>query len=160
MAEKEKGSINIALRNALDELKGEKSIIKVFLDDEEYPFGEFASPVKIRLDTTRMVDGKHTLKIVAKSTDGSEGIRIIPFEVKNGPTIAVVGLNDNDVVNEEFSVTINAYGSERKDKFIIVGSETPKAIPFWVWLMVIAFIAYGLYYIIMYWEPGLYESFF
>lgn len=135
-------------------------IIKIFLDDDPIPFAEFIPPVKFVLDTTKIPDGKHLLKIVAKSTDGIEGIRMIPFEVRNGPAIAVVGLKENEVVNEQIPITVNAYGSEKKDVFVITGSETPKAVPAWVWALLIAFVGFALFYCIMYWNPGLYKSFF
>jgi len=134
-------------------------IIKVFLDDDPTPFAEFSPPVKFIFDTTKIPDGKHQLKIVAKSTDNVEGIRTIPFEVRNGPAIAVVGLKEHEIVNEQIPITINAYGSERKDVFVVTGSETPKAIPSWVWALLIAFVAFALFYLIMYWKPDLYKSF-
>ena len=62
----------------------EKSSIIIFLDDETEPIGEFLSPVNFELNTNKMVDGKHTLKIVSKDPGGKEGIRYIPFVVKNG----------------------------------------------------------------------------
>lgn len=137
----------------------DNSIIKIFLDDDPIPFAEFSPPIKFVFDTTKILDGKHQLKIVAKSTDNVEGIRTIPFEVRNGPAIAVVGLKENETVNEQISITINAYGSERKDIFVVTGSETPKAIPAWVWALLIAFVAFALFYLIMYWKPDLYKSF-
>lgn len=138
----------------------DKRKIKVFLDDDPKPFASFAPPVKITLDTTKIPDGKHNLRIVAKSSDGVEGVRNIPFIVRNGPEISVVGLKDNETVDTQVPLIINAYGSETKDYFVIRGSETPKAIPAWVWALVIMFIAFGLFYLIMYWDPELYKSFF
>lgn len=138
----------------------DKRLIKVFLDDDPAPFAEFSPPVKFVFDTTKIPDGKHTLRIVAKSTDGVEGVRTVPFEVRNGPAIQVVGLKDNEVVNEQFPITINAYGSERRDVFVVTGSETPKAIPAWVWALVITFVGFALFYTIMYWNSDLYKSFF
>ncbi|HLV47221.1 MAG TPA: hypothetical protein VKY32_09300 [Flavobacterium sp.] len=134
-------------------------IIKVFLDDEPKAFAEFTPPVKFILDTTKITDGKHTLKIVAKSTNNVEGIRLIPFEVRNGPSISVVGLKENEVINEQIPITINSYGSERNDVFVITGSETPKAIPTWVWALLIAFLGFALFYLVMYLKPDLYKSF-
>lgn len=135
-------------------------IIKVFLDEDPKPFASFAPPVKIVLDTTKIPDGKHILKIVAKSSNGIEGIREIPFVVRNGPAISVVGLKDNETVDTQVPLIINAYGSETKDFFVIKGSETPKAIPAWVWALLIGFFGFGLFYLIMYWSPELYKSFF
>lgn len=137
----------------------DKRIVKVFLDDEPRPFAEFAPPVKFVLDTTKISDGKHKLRIVARSSKGVEGIKIVPFEVQNGPTIHVVGLKDNEVVDTQTPITINAYGSETNDSFVIRGSETPKAIPAWVWALLIIFAAFGLFYFIMYWTPEFYKSF-
>lgn len=134
-------------------------LIKVFLDDDPVPFAAFKPPVKFVLDTTKIPDGKHELKIVAKSTDDVEGIKIIPFEVRNGPAIDVVGLRNNDIINEQIPITINAYGSERKDFFIVSGSETPKGIPTWIWVLVILFVGYALFYLLMFLEPHLYKSF-
>lgn len=138
----------------------DKRIIKVFLDDDSTPFAEFKPPVKMMLDTTKITDGKHKLKIIAKSTDGVEGIKIVPFEVRNGPAIDLVGLKENDVVDDKVTLTINAYGSERKDFFVVTGSETPKGIPSWVWAILIGFFGWALFYAIMYWSPDNYSSFF
>ncbi|MCR9228259.1 MAG: cytochrome C [Flavobacteriaceae bacterium] len=135
-------------------------IIKVYLDAEPRPFAEFSPPVKFVLDTTKIPDGKHSLRIVARSSNNVEGIRTIPFEVRNGPEIAVVGLKDNEVVDTLVSITINAYGSETNDSFVIRGSETPKAIPAWVWALLVIFVGFALFYAIMYWNPELYKSFF
>lgn len=135
-------------------------IIKVFLDGDSKPFATFAPPVKITLDTTKIPDGKHTLRIVAKSSNGIEGIREVSFVVRNGPSISVVGLKDNETVDTQVPLIINAYGSETNDFFVIKGSETPKAIPAWVWVLLIMVFGYGLFYIIMYWSPDLYKSFF
>ncbi len=135
-------------------------IIKIFLDKDPAPFAEFVPPVKFVFDTTKIPDGPHELRIVAKSTNNVEGIRVIPFEVRNGPAIAVVGLQENEIVNEQIPITINAYGSERKDVFVVTGSETPKAIPAWVWALLISFVGFALFYFIMYWSPELYKSFF
>lgn len=134
-------------------------VIKVFLDEDPQPFASFAPPVKMVLDTTKIPDGDHTLKIVARSSDGVEGVRKIPFVVRNGPAIQVVGLKDNETVDTQVPLIINAYGSESKDFFVIKGSETPKAIPAWVWVLVLSFIAFGVFYLIMFWTQDFYKSF-
>lgn len=134
--------------------------IRVFLDSDPQPFAEFESPVKFILDTTKIPDGKHEMKIVSTSSSGKEGIKIIPFEVRNGPMIYVLGIKNNDTVSDKIPVTINAYGSEKSERFVITGSETPRAIPQFIWIMVIAFIAFGLFYLALYWKPDFYKSFF
>lgn len=135
-------------------------IVKVYLDDEVQPFAEFAPPVQFVLDTTKIPDGEHKLKIIANSSNNVEGVRIIPFKVQNGPEISVEGLDDNETINTQTAVVINAYGSETNDRFIIRGSENTKPIPAWIWAMCIAILAFGLYYGILYWTPEFYKSFF
>jgi hypothetical protein len=134
--------------------------IKIFLDADPKPFAEFAPPVKFVLDTTKIPDGKHILKILAKSTSGKEGIKTISFEVRNGPDISVVGIKEGEVVNQQLPITVNSYGSERNDFFMIRGSETPKAIPAWVWALVISFVGFAVFYFIMFWNSELYKSYF
>ncbi|HET8860755.1 cytochrome C [Marivirga sp.] len=144
----------------IDNSSEENRLIKVFLDEENEPFAEFRPPVKFVLDTTKIPDGKHKLKIVAKSSSNVEGVKEIPFEVKNGPEISVVGLKSGEIIDDQVSITLNAYGSEKRDEFVVTGSETPKGIPAWVWALVIAFIGFALFYFIMYSTPEFYESFF
>jgi len=138
----------------------EKQLIKVFLDEEQKPFAQFYPPVKFEIDTTRIPDGKHCLRFVAKSSSSIEGVKEVPFEVRNGPDITVVGISPNEIVDSRVSITLNAYGSERKDGFVISGSETPKGIPAWVWALLISFIGFALFYFIMYSTPEFYKSFY
>src|SRR5690606_27293558 len=134
-------------------------IIKVFLDDEPKAFAEFTPPVKFILDTTKISDGRHILHIVDISSNNVKCTWSILIEVRNGPSIRVVGLKENEVINEQIPITINSYGSERNDVFVITGSETPKAIPTWVWALLIAFLGFALFYLVMYLKPDLYKSF-
>ncbi|KAA9037169.1 cytochrome C [Ginsengibacter hankyongi] len=128
----------------------DRSTIFIFLDEEPKPIAEFVSPVNFELDTRKMVDGKHTLKIVSKDPTGKEGIRIIPFEVRNGPAIAIEGIKENAVVDGVVPLMVNAYGKGDQTKFLIEGSETPQSIPSWVWILIIGFTGWVLYYLITY----------
>lgn len=128
----------------------DKSKIVVFIDDEEQPVAAFTSPVNFELDTRKLVDGKHTLKIVSKDPSGKEGIRLIPFEVRNGPAIDVEGIRENAVVDGVLPIMINAYGKGDQKMFLIEGSETPKSIPSWVWILIIGFAGWALYYLLTY----------
>lgn len=128
----------------------DKSKIVVFIDDEEQPVAAFTSPVNFELDTRKLVDGKHTLKIVSKDPSGKEGIRVIPFEVRNGPAIDVEGIRENAVVDGVLPIMINAYGKGDQKVFLIEGSETPKSIPSWVWILIIGFAGWALYYLFTY----------
>ena len=137
-----------------------KRKVTVFLDDEKVPFGVFEPPAKVILDTTKIADGKHELKIKATSSLGIEGVRVIPFEVRNGPEISVVGLKENEIIQSNTAITINAYGSETSESFIIKGSETPKAVPSWIWACIVMFVAFAIFYFITHWNIDGYKSFF
>jgi hypothetical protein len=128
----------------------DKSKIVVFMDDDEQPIAAFISPVNFELDTRKLVDGKHTLRIVSKDPSGKEGIRLIPFEVRNGPAIDVEGIKENAVVDGVLPIMINAYGKGDQKIFFIEGSETPKSIPSWVWILIIGFAGWALYYLFSY----------
>ena len=128
----------------------DKSTIFIFLDEEPKPIAEFISPVNFELDTRKMVDGKHILKIVSRDPTGKEGLRIVPFEVRNGPSIAIEGIKENAVVDGVLPIMINAYGKGDQKRFLIEGSETPQSIPSWVWILIIGFAGWVLYYLITY----------
>ncbi|MET4080564.1 hypothetical protein ABIB40_000508 [Pedobacter sp. UYP30] len=128
----------------------EKSTILIFLDDDVKPLAEVVSPVNFELDTRKIVDGKHTLKIVSKDPHGKEGLRLIPFEVRNGPAISIEGISENDVVDGVLPIMINAYSKGDSKVFYIEGSETPQSIPAWVWILIIGFVGWALFYLIRY----------
>lgn len=129
-----------------------KSKIRIFLDDNPQPIAEVVSPINFELDTRRLVDGPHTLKIVGRDPTGKEGIRIIPFVVRNGPAIEVEGIVENAVVDGVVPVMVNAYGKGDQRSFLIEGSETPQSIPSWVWVLIIGFAGWALYYLFRYLE--------
>jgi len=128
----------------------DKSIIYIFIDNDEKPIVELVSPVNFELDTTKLVDGKHTLKIVSREPTGKEGIRLVPFEVRNGPAIAIEGIKENAVVDGILPLMINAYGKGDQKNFLIIGSETPQSIPAWVWILIITFAGWAIYYVVSY----------
>ena len=136
-----------------------KRTVSLILDNEKIPFGVFEPPVKLVLDTTKIPDGKHELKINAISSSGIQSVRTIPFEVRNGAEIAVVGLKDHEIIESNTAIIINAYGSETSESFIIRGSETPKAIPSWVWACIIVFVSFAAFYFITHWNMETYKSF-
>jgi len=124
----------------------DNSTIILFLDDGIRPIAQLMSPVQFELDTTRLTDGPHTLKIVSKDPSGKEGVRLVPFEVRNGPAIAIEGIRDHAVVDGIIPVMINAYGKGDQKKFLITGSETPRSIPFWIFILLILFAAWAVYF--------------
>ena len=127
-----------------------KATVRIFLDDDPNPLGDFASPVSFDLDTRKMTDGEHVLKILSKDLGGREGVRLIPFVVRNGPSIDVDGLKRNDTVDGVLPLMINAYGKGAQDKFIIYGSESPRGIPSWVIVLIIFFAGWAAHYLVSY----------
>ena len=126
-----------------------QSTVLVFIDDEQKPYGEYLAPINFELDTRKLVDGDHVLKIVSKDPLGKEGIRKIPFVVRNGTSVAVEGLNEHDIVDGIIPIMINAYGKGDQKMFLIEGSETPRSIPAWVWAIVIGFVGRAIYYAVI-----------
>lgn len=125
------------------------SKILIFIDDDAHPIGEYKTPINFELDTHKLVDGEHVLKIVSKSPNEKEGIRKIPFTVRNGPAIDIEGIQDNDTVDGILPIMINAYSKGDQKKFLIDGSETPHSIPSWLWVLIIVFMGWALYYFII-----------
>lgn len=128
----------------------DKSTVYIFVDDSPQPVVVVAAPVSFELDTRKLIDGKHTLKIISKDPSGKEGIRLIPFEVRNGPAIALEGISENAVVDGVVPLMINAYGKGDQHKFLITGSETPQSIPAWIWILIISFAGWAIFYLIRY----------
>ena len=126
----------------------DQSFITLFIDDDTQPVGEFPAPVTFDLDTRKLVDGQHILKIVSKDTRGKEGIKTIPFVVRNGPAIAIEGIKKGEVVEGVLPLMINAYSKGDQKTFILHGSETPQSIPWWVVVCIILFIAWTGYFVI------------
>ena len=125
-----------------------QSTVLIYIDEETTPIGEYKVPINFELDTTKIVDGDHILKIVSKSNSGREGIRKIPFTVRNGPAIAIEGIKENAIVDGILPIMINAYSKGDQKKFLIEGSETPHSIPAWLWVIIILFVGWAMYYAI------------
>jgi hypothetical protein len=129
-------------------MKEDKSKILLFLDDDAQPIAELLAPVQFELDTRKLTDGEHILKLISKSPTGREGIRKIKFIVRNGPAIAIEGISNNAVVDGIIPLMINAYDKGNQKKFIIEGSETPQSVPSWIWVLLVVFFAWAVYYLI------------
>ena len=126
----------------------DKSSILIFIDEEQQPVASFKSPINFELDTRKLVDGEHFLRIVSQDPSGREGIRKILFVVRNGPDISIEGISQNEVVDGVLPIMISAYGKGDQKLFLIEGSETPRSIPSWVWLLHIIFGGWAIYYLI------------
>ena len=129
-------------------MKNRSSVI-LFLDEQTQPLGEFTVPINFELDTKKLVDGPHLLKIISKDSLGKEGVRTIPFLVRNGPSIAIEGISENEIVDGVIPIMINAYGKGDQTQFLIDGSETPQSTPSWFWAIIIAFVSFAIYYFIV-----------
>jgi len=124
----------------------DRSFVTLFIDDDPQPIGTFPAPVSFDLDTKKLTDGKHVLKVVSKDHRGKEGIKTVPFIVRNGPAIAVEGITSDEVVDGVLPLMINAYSKGDQKTFMLQGSETPHSIPFWIIILLILFVAWTAYY--------------
>ncbi len=131
----------------------EKSKVIIFVDDEPLPIAELITPVQFELDSRKLTDGEHVLKIVSKSHTGREGIKKIKFFVRNGPAIAIEGIKENAVIDGVLPIMINAYDKGDQKKFIIVGSETPQSVPSWLWILMVAFVGWAVYFAVTSMNP-------
>ena len=128
----------------------DRSSVFLFIDDETRPLAELETPIVFDFDTSKLTDGEHVLKIVSKSPTGREGLRKIKFIVKNGPSVSVEGLNDDDIVDGVLPLMINAYDKGNQKSFVIEGIETPQTVPVWMWIIMILIAGWGAYYLITY----------
>lgn len=126
-----------------------KCSVLIFIDNDPKPYGEYLVPINFELDTRKLVDGEHVLKIVSKDPLGKEGMRKIPFVVRNGPGIALEGITENEVVDGIIPLMINAYGKGDQKRFLIEGSESPHPIPAFLWVIIIGFLGWALYYAVI-----------
>jgi len=129
-------------------MKEDNSKISLFVDDDLQPIAVLTAPVQFELDTRKLTDGEHVLKLVSKSPSGREGIKKIKFIVRNGPAISVEGISENAVVDGILPLMINAYDKGNQYKFAIEGSETPQSVPSWLWILLIVFFGWAAYYTI------------
>jgi mono/diheme cytochrome c family protein len=135
----------------------DKNKIHVYLDGSDEPIVSYQPPVRFELDTTQLEDGSHTLKVVASDASGHEGIRIIPFEVRNGPGIDVEGLKDHDILEGKMPILLNAYGGAKEPLWEPSRAETPAPVPTWAWILLLVIIAWSAFYFAHEWNPP--ESF-
>ena len=129
-------------------MSSEKSKITLFIDNDIQPIAVLETPVQFDLDTKKLTDGEHALKIVSQSPNGREGIRKVKFFVRNGPAISLEGIKDNSTVDGTIPLMINAYDKGTQKNFIIHGSETPQSIPSWLWILLVGFFGWATYYLI------------
>lgn len=130
----------------------EKNFIRVYLDDDDEPIVSYRPPVRFELDTTQLEDGPHELKVVASDATGHQGVRTIPFEVRNGPGIDVEGLQDNDKLDGKVPILLNAYGGANEPLWEPARAETPAPVPTWAWVLLLVIVAWSTFYITQQWS--------
>ena len=120
--------------------------IDVFVDDEREPRASFEPPGQLELDTSHLPDGPHVLRVRTSGGEGPAGLEEIPFTVRNGPGIAVVGLREGEVVQGRVPILVNAYESRTGDIFEPGRVETPAPIPTWTWVLALAVATWAMWY--------------
>jgi len=130
--------------------------IDVFLADDPTPFASYSPPLRFELDSSALADGQHSLRIEAYDSHGTKGVKTMKFTVRNGPGITVSGLHDNDVLEGTVPILVNSYGGAVESRWEPSRAETPSPVPTWGWVLVILFVAFGLYYGVQHWNepPG------
>lgn len=128
----------------------QRNPVTLFIDDATDPIATFQTPVTFDLDTRKLSDGPHILKISSTDAKGTQGIRAIPFQVRNGPAIDVEGIKANESVDGIVPLLINAYGKGDQTRFILSGSETPRGIPAWIIALAIFVLGWGTHYLLSY----------
>lgn len=128
--------------------------LEVYLDDETDPIAEYRAPADIDLDTSMLDDGEHRLRVEVVDENGeTASVRTIPFEVRNGPAIAVDGLEAGDVVDGRVSLMVHAWGGSEEADWEPSRAESPAPAPTWAWVLLIAIISWAMYYAVSFWYP-------
>jgi mono/diheme cytochrome c family protein len=127
--------------------------IDIFLDGAGEPLLSTTPPLSFELDTSRMEDGPHVMRIEAYDAHGVKGLRTIDFSVRNGPGIAVTGILQNDVLDGTIPIVVNAYGGTSAINWEPSQAETPAPVPTWAWVMLILLTAFGFFYGVQQWSP-------
>ena len=128
--------------------------IRIYLDDGATQVAELEPPGVFVLDTEKMADGPHTLRVEAVDDAGYRSVRQIAFEVRNGPGIAIEGLRTGEIVGGKRSLVVNAYAAGRVEAWQPVQAETPGPIPSWAWVLSLIVAAMGVFYVAREWQPS------
>jgi mono/diheme cytochrome c family protein len=130
-----------------------RSRVDIFLDGAGQPLLSMTPPLNFELDTSRLEDGPHVMRIEAYDAQGVKGIRTVDFTVRNGPGIAISGIEQHDVLDGKIPIIVNAYGGTSAVDWEPSQAETPAPPPTWAWLSLILFGAFGLFYSVLQWSP-------
>jgi mono/diheme cytochrome c family protein len=122
--------------------------ISVFLDSSVEPISTHRPPARFSLDTTKLNDGEHVLRIHAVDALGNIGVRQVSFTVANGPGITVTGLRQGSRVRGQIDIEVNAFGAA--EPFDPERAESYGPIPVWTWVLLAVIVAWGVWYGIEY----------
>jgi mono/diheme cytochrome c family protein len=130
-----------------------RSRIDIFVDDGAEPLLSATPPLNFELNTSSLADGPHVMRIEAYDAHGVKGVRTVDFTVRNGPGIAVSGIQQDDVLDGKIPVIVNAYGGTSAVDWEPSQAETPAPTPTWAWVSLILFVAFGVFYGVQQWSP-------
>jgi cytochrome c553 len=107
--------------------------ILVYLDGAEKPLAVLeGSAGDFTLDTTGIPDGAHRLRFVTMTGDRVTGEREVAFTVRNGPGIALAGLEDDDEVRGRLALKVGATDAAVGARLDIPSLELHRGLPFWM----------------------------
>lgn len=118
--------------------------ISVYLDDDTEPLATYRPPATFQLDTTKLEDGEHRLRLIAVDALGTLGTRIVRFTVRNGPGITVTGLRDGSTVHGIVDIELNSFSGD--EPFDPERAESHGPIPVWTWVMIAIVAAWAGWY--------------
>lgn len=124
--------------------------ICVFVDDELEPITDYRPPAEVALDTARLADGEHRLRIEARDSTGGIAVRHVPFRVRNGPGITVSGFREGAIMHGTMRFMVNAFGAE--EPFEPQRAELHAEIPVWVWVLSLVIVAWSAWYVATFWN--------
>ena len=127
--------------------------IDIFLDGAAEPILSTTAPLSFDLHTSRWRTGLHVMRIEAYDGQGMKGTRTIDFSVRNGPGIAVAGIQEHDVLDGTIPVIVNAYGGTSVVDWQPSQAETPAPSPTWAWVLLLLVVAFGVFYGVQQWSP-------
>jgi mono/diheme cytochrome c family protein len=124
--------------------------VTVFLDDGREPISVNKPPARLSLDTTKLEDGEHMLRIEAVDSIGNLGVRRMQFTVANGPGITISGLRNGSRVEGTIDIEVNAFGSE--EPFDPERAESWTPVPVWTWVFFAIVVGWAAWYGIEYFQ--------
>lgn len=106
--------------------------IEVYLNDASDPIQVLKEPpFKLSLDTLKLPDGDHTLRVVTHYTNGGREVKEVPFKVSNMPGVLVEGLESGKEVSGELDLTVRVSDPDvplTRERFPALGAVLATAV--------------------------------